>query len=66
MWKTIYIADDMILANILKKKLKSKGIKAILNKLELEKDELNGNVKISVPMTEEKKALDIINKVLIY
>ena len=66
MWKTVYIANDIVLANNLKKNLKNNGIQTVLNTLDIGKDELDGNVEILVPKTEIKEALDIINKVLIY
>ena len=49
MWKVIYIANDILLARNLEKILKEKGIVTILNRLEVGKDELNGNVEILVP-----------------
>ena len=66
MWKTVYIANDIVLANNLKKTLKNNGIQTVLNKLDIGKDELDGNVEILVPKNEIEEALDIINKVLIY
>ena len=66
MWKVIYIAKDILLARNLEKILKEKGIVAILNQLEVGKDELNGNVEILVPKCETQEAVDLINQVLIY
>jgi len=66
MWKVIYIAKDILLARNLEKILKAKGIVTILNQLEVEKDELNGNVEILVPKCETQEAVDLINQVLIY
>jgi len=66
MWKVIYIAKDILLARNLEKILKEKGIATILNQLDVEKDELNGNVEILVPKRETQEAVDLINQVLIY
>ncbi|MBU4350436.1 hypothetical protein KJ599_08965 [bacterium] len=66
MWKVIYIAKDILLARNLEKKLKEKGIVAILNQLEVGKDELNGNVEMLVPKCETQEAVDLINQSLIY
>jgi hypothetical protein len=66
MWKVIYIANDILLARSLEKILKEKGIAAILNQLEVGKDELNGNVEILVPKCETQEAVDLINQSLIY
>ena len=66
MWKVIYIANDILLARNLEKILKEKGIVTILNRLEVGKDELNGNVEILVPKCETQEAVDLINQVLIY
>jgi len=66
MWKVIYIAKDILLARNLEKILKEKGITTILNQLDVEKDELNGNVEILVPKRETQEAVDLINQVLIY
>ena len=66
MWKVIYIARDILLARNLEKILKEKGIAAILNQLEVGKDELNGNVEILVPKCETQEAVDLINQSLIY
>jgi len=66
MWKVIYIANDILLARSLEKILKEKGIAAILNQLEVGKDELNGNVEILVPKCETQEAVDLINQFLIY
>jgi len=66
MWKTIYIASDITLANNLKKKLKKKGIKTILNILDMEKEELNGNVEILVPKYETQEAANLISQAIIY
>lgn len=65
MWKTIYIASDIVLANSLKNKLKKKGIKTILNILEMEKEELNGNVEILVLKSESVEALNLISEIII-
>lgn len=66
MWKVIYIAKDISLASNLEKILKENGIVSILNQLEMNQDELNGNVEILVPKCEAKKAVDVINQALIY
>ena len=66
MWKVIYIAKDILLARNLEKILKEKGIAAILNQLEVGKEELNGNVEILVPKCETQEAVDLINQTLIY
>ena len=66
MWKVIYIAKDILLARNLEKILKEKGITTILNQLEVEKDELNGNVEILVPKCETQEAVDLISQSLIY
>ncbi len=66
MWKVIYIANDILLARSLEKILKEKGIAAILNQLEVGKDELNGNVELLVPKCETQEAVDLINQSLIY
>jgi len=66
MWKVIYIAKDILLARNLEKILKEKGIAAILNQLEVRKDELNGNVEILVPKCETQEAVDLISQALIY
>jgi uncharacterized protein YgbK (DUF1537 family) len=65
MWKTIYIASDITLANSLKNKLKKKGIKTILNILDMEKEELNGNVEILVLKSESIEALNLISEIII-
>lgn len=65
MWKTIYIARDITLANRLKQALRKKGIKATLNKLEIKQDELNGNIEILVLQSEAKDAFHFINESLI-
>ncbi|MEA2021231.1 MAG: hypothetical protein U9N08_02030 [Candidatus Caldatribacteriota bacterium] len=65
MWKTIYIASDITLANSLKKKLKKKGIKTILNILDMEKEELNGNVEILVLKSESAEAFNLISEIII-
>ena len=65
MWKTIYIASDITLANSLKNKLKKKGIKTILNILDMEKEELNGNVEILVLKSESVEALNLISEIII-
>ena len=65
MWKTIYIASDIVLANSLKNKLKKKGIKTILNILDMEKEELNGNVEILVLKSESVEALNLISEIII-
>ena len=66
MWKVIYVAKDISSARNLEKILKEKGIATILNQLEVEKDELNGNVEILVPKCETQEAVDLISQVLIY
>jgi len=66
MWKVIYIANDILLARNLEKILKEKGIATILNQLEVEKDELNGNVEILVPKCETQEAVDLISQAMIY
>jgi len=66
MWKTIYIASDIVLANSLKNKLKKKGIKTILNILDMEKEELDGNVEILVLKSESVEALNLISEIIIY
>jgi len=66
MWKVVYIAKDILLARNLEKKLKEKGIVAILNHLEVGKDELDGNIEILVPKCETQEAVDLINQSLIY
>lgn len=66
MWKVIYIAKDFLFAKNLEKILKEKGIATILNKLEVGKDELNGNVEILVPRCETQEAVDLISQALIY
>jgi methylase of polypeptide subunit release factors len=66
MWKVIYIAKDILLARILEKILKEKGIATILNQLEVGKDELNGNVEILVPRCETQEAVDLISQSLIF
>ena len=66
MWKVIYIAKDISLAQNLEKILKEKGIVTILNQLEVGKDELNGNVEILVPKCETQEAVDLISQTLIY
>ena len=65
MWKTIYIASDITLANSLKNKLIKKGIKTILNILDMEKEELNGNVEILVLKSESIEALNLISEIII-
>ena len=65
MWKTIYIASDITLANRLKQTLRKKGIKATLNKLEVKQEELNGNIEILVLQSEAKEAFYFINEALI-
>ena len=66
MWKVIYIAKDILLARNLEKILKENGIATILNQLEVEKDELNGNVEILVPKYETQEAVDLISQALIH
>jgi len=66
MWKIIYIAKDISLAKSLEKILKEKGIVTILNQLEMNQDELNGNVEILVPNCEAKEAVNVINQTLLY
>jgi len=66
MWKVIYIAKDISLAKSLKKILKEKGIVTIFNQLEMNQDELNGNVEILVPKCEAQEAVDVINQALLY
>ncbi|MGB6371262.1 MAG: hypothetical protein WBF68_09590, partial [Atribacterota bacterium] len=66
MWKVIYIAKDILLARNLEKILKEKGIATILNQLEMEKDDLNGNIEILVPKCETQEAVDLISQALIY
>lgn len=66
MWKIIYIAKDISLAKSLEKILKEKGIVTILNQLEMNQDELNGNVEILVPNCEAKEAVNVINQSLLY
>ncbi len=66
MWKTIYIASDIVLANSLKNKLKKKGIKTILNILDMEKEELDGNVEILALKSESVEALNLISEIIIY
>lgn len=66
MWKIIYIAKDISLAKSLEKILKEKGIVTILNQLEMNQDELNGNVEILVPNCEAQEAVDVINQSLLY
>ena len=66
MWKVIYIAKDILLAQNLEKILKERGIATILNQLEVEKDDLNGNIEILVPKCETQEAVDLINQSLIY
>jgi len=66
MWKVIYIAKDILFARNIEKILKEKGIATILNKLEVGKDELNGNVEILVLRCETQEAVDLINQALIY
>ena len=66
MWKVIYIAKDILLARNLEKILKENGIATILNQLEVEKDELNGNVEILVPKCETQEAVDLISQALIH
>jgi len=66
MWKVIYITKDILFARNIEKILKEKGIATILNKLEVGKDELNGNVEILVPRCETQEAVDLINQALIY
>ena len=65
MWKTIYIASDITLANSLKNKLKKKGIKTILNILDMEKEELDGNVEILALKSESVEALNLISEIII-
>jgi len=67
MWKTIYIAKDILTANNLEKSLREKGIKTILNKLDIskKKDELAGNVEILVLKSEAREAFLVINESLI-
>ena len=65
MWKTIYIASDITLANSLKNKLIKKGIKTILNILDMEKEELDGNVEILVLKSESIEALNLISEIII-
>lgn len=66
MWKVIYVAKDILLANILEKILKEKGIVTILNQLEAGKDDLNENVEILVPKCETQEAVDLISQAMIY
>lgn len=66
MWKVIYVAKDISLAKSLGKVLKDKGIITILNQLEMNQDELNGNVEILVPHCEAKEAVNVINQSLLY
>ncbi|MHC2994359.1 MAG: hypothetical protein IBV53_02475 [Candidatus Atribacteria bacterium] len=66
MWKIIYIAKDISLAKSLEKILKEKGIVTILNQLEMNQDELNGNVEILVPKCEAQEAIDMINQTILY
>lgn len=66
MWKVIYVAKDISLAKSLEKVLKDKDIVTILNQLEMNQDELNGNVEILVPNCESKEAIDVINQALLY
>ena len=66
MWKVIYIAQDIISAKNLEKILKNQGIITILNQLEMNKDELSGNVEILVPKCEAREAVNKINQALIY
>lgn len=66
MWKVIYVAKDILLANILEKILKEKGIATILNQLEAGKDDLNENVEILVPKCETQEAVDLISQAMIY
>jgi len=64
--KTIYIARDFELANRLKLALKEKGITAVLNRLQDQKEEgLGGNVEISVLKSEAQEAFYFINEALI-
>ena len=65
MWKTIYIARDLALANRLKQALNKKGIKAVLNRLETEtEDGLCGNIEILVLKSEAEDAFYFINETL--
>jgi len=66
MWKVIYIAKDILFAKNLEKVLKENGIATLLNQLEVDKDELFGNVEILVPKCETQEAVDLINQALIY
>ncbi len=66
MWKVIYVAKDISLAKSLEKVLKDKCIITILNQLEMNQDELNGNVEILVPKCEAQEAIDMINQALLY
>jgi len=66
MWKVIYIAQDILSAKNLEKILKDQGIVTILNQLEMNKDELSGNVEILVPKYEAQEAVNKINQALIY
>jgi len=66
MWKVIYIAKDISMAKGLEKILKEKGIVTILNQIEINKDEFNGNVEILVPHCEAQEAVDMINQALLY
>ena len=66
MWKVIYIAQDILFAKNLEKILKDQGIITILNQLEMNKDELSGNVEILVPKCEAREAVNRINQALVY
>jgi glucan phosphoethanolaminetransferase (alkaline phosphatase superfamily) len=66
MWKVIYIAQDILSAKNLVKVLKNQGIATILNQLEMNKDELRGNVEILVPKCEAREAVNKINQALVY
>jgi len=65
MWKTIYVASNAVLANSLKETLKEKGIKTILNRLDMDKDDLNGNVEILALKNEAKEAFNLISEALV-
>ena len=66
MWKIVYIAQDISLAKYFEKILKEKGIISILNQIEMNRDDLNGNVEILVPNDEAQEAIDVINQSLLY
>jgi len=66
MWKIVYIAQDISLAKYFEKILKEKGIVSILNQIEMNRDDLNGNVEILVPNDEAQEAINVINQSLLY